>query len=169
MDGTGPMTGGMFDPSAHPRRFRDALGQFATGVTLVTTLGPDGPVGMVANSFAAVSLDPPLILWSPARSSGRFALFAEAETFAVHVLAADQRALADGFAASRSGPTGIAWDRVDAIPVVPGTLARFICTAHARHDGGDHLIIVGRVQQAEVHPGAPLVFQGGAWGRFQPD
>lgn len=80
----------LFAPDADARAFRDALGRFATGVTVVTVLTDDGPAGMTANSFASVSLDPPLVLWSPARSSSRFDLFANAAHYAIHVLDADQ-------------------------------------------------------------------------------
>jgi flavin reductase (DIM6/NTAB) family NADH-FMN oxidoreductase RutF len=76
------------------RRLRDALGQFATGVTVVTTMTPAGPLGITANSFASVSLVPPLVLWSPARKSARFPAFEAASHFAIHVLSCDQRALA---------------------------------------------------------------------------
>ena len=79
-----------FDPATDADSFRGALGTFVTGVTVVTTDSPDGPVAIVANSFASVSLDPPLVLWSPAKSSKRFAYFHGSRRFAVHVLAADQ-------------------------------------------------------------------------------
>jgi flavin reductase (DIM6/NTAB) family NADH-FMN oxidoreductase RutF len=170
MDGNPTIMTGQFDPADHPRLFRAALGAFATGVTVVTTRGPDGPVGMTANSFASVSLDPPLVLWSPARASGRFALFAQAARFAVHVLAADQRPVADGFATSWTGPAGLDWDS-DALglPLFGGALARFQCDTVARHDGGDHLVIIGRVTAVDhAATGQPLVFQGGRWGTISP-
>ena len=80
-----------FDPSSNTDNFRGALGSFVTGVTVVTTDSPEGPVAIVANSFASVSLDPPLVLWSPAKSSKRFEHFAGSRRFAVHVLGANQR------------------------------------------------------------------------------
>ncbi len=80
-----------FDPSRDSDSFRGALGSFVTGVTIVTTDSPEGPVAIVANSFSSVSLDPPLVLWSPAKSSKRFAHFAGSRRFAIHVMAADQR------------------------------------------------------------------------------
>lgn len=157
------MTGPETDPGFHPspdsaRAFRDALGAFATGVTVVTAQTPAGTVGITANSFASLSLDPPLVLWSPARASRRFETFAAAGHFSIHILAEGQSDLARHF--TRTGelpPEGLG-------PV----LARFDCARHAVHDGGDHAIVVGRVLRAHHAPGAPLVFQGGRFGRFAP-
>jgi flavin reductase (DIM6/NTAB) family NADH-FMN oxidoreductase RutF len=151
------------------RRFRDALGRFATGVTVVTALGAKGPVGITANSFASLSLDPPLVLWSPARSSRRFATFASARHFAIHVLAAEQFALGRHFARK-----GLDFDLPDVafnpegVPVLPGCLARFECRRQAVHDGGDHAIVVGEVLRAAARAGAPLVFSAGRYGGFRP-
>jgi len=156
-----------FDPVADPRAFRIALGRFATGVTLVTVATPEGPVGFAANSFASVSLDPPLVLWSPARSSGRFHHFAEAPHYAIHVLTADQAAWLPRFSRGGEGFTGLPFEaNPEGVPVLPGTLARFDCARHAGHDGGDHLIIVGRVLRAAMAEGAPLVFSLGRYGGF---
>jgi flavin reductase (DIM6/NTAB) family NADH-FMN oxidoreductase RutF len=148
--------------------FRAALGQFATGVTVVTTATADGPQGFTANSFASVSLDPPLILWSPARASSRFAVFAAAQSFSVHVLGADHLDLARRFVRGGAGFAGLPHDVTDeGSPILAGTLARFDCVRHAAHDGGDHLIIVGRVLRFATDPGAPLVFQQGQYGGFR--
>lgn len=148
------------------RALRDAFGQFATGVTLVTTTTAEGPQGFVANSFSSVSLDPPLVLWSPARASRRFAAFAEARFYAIHVLGADQAELLARF--SRGGPGFDGLDHaVNAAgqPTLPA-LARFDCAAHAAHDGGDHAILVGLVEGFVIGQGAPLVFHGGRYGGF---
>lgn len=152
----------VFTPDlSHERDFRDALGQFATGVTVVTARGPEGPVGITANSFAALSLDPPLVLWSPARRSSRFAIFAEAGHFAIHVLAIDQLDICRHFT-RRGDFDGIAHGIGPAgVPHLPGSLTRFDCRREAVHDGGDHLIVVGRVERVETGPGEPLVFQAG--------
>jgi flavin reductase (DIM6/NTAB) family NADH-FMN oxidoreductase RutF len=165
MDGAHPPTTAEFDPAAHPRLFRQALGQFATGVTVVTTRGPHGPLGITANSFASVSLDPPLVLWSPARGSSRFPAFSAASHFAVHVLTADQRGLADGFTRAGGFEPPDGWQTgPHGLPLIDGALATFLCQTHARHDGGDHEIVVGRVLQALRGPEAPpLVFQAGAY------
>lgn len=150
------------------RLFRDALGAFATGVTVITGLTPAGPMGITANSFASLSMDPPLVLWSPGRFSRRFDAFVETPHFAIHVLGADQAALGAHFA--RQGQDfdlpGVALN-ARGVPVLPGCLAVFECARDAVHEGGDHAIVVGRVLAARHRPGAPLVFQGGRYGGFQ--
>lgn len=152
------------------REFRDALGRFATGVTVVTCQTEAGPLGITANSFAAVSLDPPLVLWSPGRFSRRFDAFAGAEHFAIHVLGEEQGELGAGFSASGEAFDGLPMeDNPEGCPVIHGCLARFECRAHARHEGGDHDIVVGRVLRASAREGAPLIFASGAYGRFTPE
>ncbi|SHI33112.1 flavin reductase family protein [Wenxinia saemankumensis] len=155
-----------FDPATDPRAFRGALGAFATGVCIVTTRSPEGaPVGITANSFASVSLDPPLVLWSPARASSRFELFAAAPRFAIHVLRHDQHPLSTAF--TRDADPGIDWDEgIDGLPLLPEALAVFEAVAEARHPAGDHDIVVGRVIAARLERGQPLVFQHGAYGTF---
>lgn len=151
------------------RGFRDALGRFATGVTLVTCNSAIGPLGITANSFASLSLDPPLVLWSPARSSRRFDAFAAAEHFAIHVLRADQLDLARAFTHHGQAWEGVAWHASpEGVPRLDTALARFECRRHAIHDGGDHAIIVGAVTSALVGDGAPLVFSAGGFGGFAP-
>lgn len=149
-----------------PRALRDAFGRFATGVCLVTAQGPEGPVGFTANSFASVSLEPPLVLWSPARASRRFGVFSAAGHYAIHILGAEQADLITRFSRDGTGFGGL--DPVvtdEGLPVLPA-LARFDCAAHAAHDGGDHAILVGRVLRATVRDGAPLVFSQGRYGEF---
>lgn len=144
--------------------FRQALGAFATGVTIVTTVDTSGSrVGMTANSFNSVSLDPPMVLWSIARSSTNFTAFVEAHGFAVHVLAADQETLATRFSQRgvdrfsglevKPGPNGI--------PLLDGCAARFQCRTAFRHDGGDHVILVGEVLALDLYEREPLVFKRG--------
>jgi flavin reductase (DIM6/NTAB) family NADH-FMN oxidoreductase RutF len=151
------------------RDFRTALGRFATGVTLVTCDSGIGPLGITANSFASLSLDPPLVLWSPARSSRRFAAFTAASHFAIHILRDDQLDLARAFTHH-----GQAWDHADwhpspeGVPLIDDVLARFDCRLHAIHDGGDHAIVVGKVTSAVIGDGTPLVFAGGGYGGFAP-
>lgn len=151
-----------FDPTLDQRSFRNALGAYATGVTVVTVPTDDGPVGITANSFASVSLDPPLVLWSPAKSSKRFNDFSGAPHFAIHVLDAHQQEVCNGFTRDKHAFDGLDWHNGDHnVPLIDGCLARFECTAFAEHDAGDHTIIVGRVTQAQVREGEPLLFQGG--------
>ncbi|HPD91750.1 MAG: flavin reductase family protein [Rhodobacter sp.] len=153
--------------AANSRAFRDALGAFATGVTVVTAPGAQGPLGITANSFASVSLDPPLVLWSPARASRRFDDLVAAPHFAVHVLAAAQRDLAAHFSRHAQGfdLPGVAFS-AQGVPVLPGCLAVFECAREAVHQGGDHAIVVGRVLAVRHRKGAPLVFHGGHFGGF---
>ncbi len=149
------------------REFRDALGRFATGVTIVTTATPAGPVAITANSFASVSLDPPIVLWSIGRHSTRFELFAGCENFAVHVLGAEQVDLGQRFARSGDAFAGLAVGENEAgVPLLTECLSRFECSRIAGHDGGDHLIVLGRVAAAAVRDGEPLLFAGGEYGRF---
>ena len=156
-----------FDPHADSDSFRGALGAFVTGVTVITTDSADGPVAIVANSFASVSLDPPLVLWSPAKSSRRFEYFAKAERFAIHVLSADQRdicaAIIGSKTAIRDVPTHLSHC---GMPIIAGALATFECSLAASHDAGDHVIVVGRVTKAHHIDGDPLVFHGGKYGTF---
>lgn len=169
-DGGGAEMGGFTPDAANTRAFRDALGSFATGVTVVTVQGPSGPMGFTANSFASVSLDPPLVLWSVARASSRFAPFAEAEHFAIHVLAADQADLCRTFArAAGRFADDMPPRNAQGVPILNGALARFDCAVHARHEGGDHLILVGRVLNCHHAPAEPLVFSAGRMGRFVGD
>lgn len=154
------------DPS-DPRQFREALSHYATGVTVVTTRGRSGPVGITANSFTSVSLNPPLVLWCPARASARFQTFATAEYYAIHVLAADQLDLCRRFSRSGTDFSGLPAETTpEGMPLLPNCLARFDCQAHACHDGGDHAILVGRVLRATTRDGDPLLFWGGRYGDF---
>ncbi len=156
------MTCPAFPPEDDPRGYRDALGSFATGVTVITTSSADGPVGITANSFASVSLDPPLVLWSPAKTSNRFDYFKDAQRFAIHVLDGHQQAICDGFTREASAFDGLDWQAsAHGIPLIDGCLARFECRRETYHDAGDHIIIVGRVESAAWRTGMPLLFQGG--------
>ena len=153
--------------SDNTRDFRDALGCFATGVTVVTAPGAPSGIGMTANSFSSISLSPPLVLWSPSKTSLRYPFFAEAERFAIHVMRADQKDLALEFARR-----GDAFDRVetrldaDGLPLIEDCLARFECRKSALHDGGDHAIMVGLVENVMLGEGTPLVFAQSAYGAF---
>ena len=154
------------DPTNH-RPLREALGRFATGVCVVTTMTDGGPMGFTANSFASLSLDPPLVLWSPAKSSLRYPVFAGAQHFAIHVRGAGQHEMMHRFVRGGAGFWGLEEAVTpEGIPVITGTLARFDCAQHATHDGGDHLIVVGLVLRVAVCAGEPLVFNAGRYGGF---
>lgn len=167
-DGSQAMTATFAPGPDTARAFRDALGTFATGVTLVTIPTPQGPMGFVANSFSSLSLDPALVLWSIARTSRRFAAFSAAPAFAIHILGQAQADFARRFGREGEGFAGLDWHETpEGLPAVPGAPARFDCTQHATHDGGDHLIIVGRVLRASLREGDdPLVFARGRFGGF---
>lgn len=155
---------------AHAREFRDALGNFATGVTVVTIDGPEGPEGVTANSFASVSLAPPLVLWSPGKFSRRHDIFARAPHFSVHVLAEDQKYLADRFTRGGAQFDGLDYRLDDhGVPIIPGVLSRFDCVLDAAHDAGDHTLVIGRVQSVETAAGNPLVFAKGHYGGHRAD
>lgn len=162
-----------FHPAtAEARALREALGRFATGVTVVTTLGAAGPIGMTANSFSSVSLEPPLVLWSAARSSTRHAIFAEARHWSVHVLGAEQLETCLRFTRGGAQFEGLSHGRTEeGTPVIPGVAARFDCEAHALHEAGDHTVMIGRVLRVTVAgPGDhPLVFAAGRFGQFAPE
>jgi len=146
------------------RLYRDALGCFATGVTVVTARDPRGkPVAMTVNSFASVSLDPPLVLWCVNRAIGLFAAFNAARHFAVHVLPGDQDSVASHFAIDRSDKfAGVDFEtRLENLPVLPNYSALFQCKVEHRYDGGDHVILVGRVLEFDHRPADPLVYHAG--------
>lgn len=148
------------------RDLRNALGSFATGVTVITTLAADGsPVGVTANSFASVSLDPPMILWMPGRHLRSLSHFEAADRFAVNVLARDQADLSRRFATSGEDkffglPVA---EGLGGIPLLEGTLATFEARTAALHEAGDHYLVLGTVERYSYRPGEPLVFQGGAY------
>ena len=168
MDGARETMTEAFDPATNPMAFRHALGRFATGVTVVTTQGPEGPAGITANSFASVSLDPPLVLWSPAKSAGRFPIFAAAPHYAIHVLSEAQRDIAAAFTRHVNAFDGLAWHKdAKGTPIIENCHATFICRREATHDAGDHVIIVGRVTDVRTSDGNGLVFHGGRYGGFR--
>ena len=151
------------------RALRNTLGQFATGVCVLTTYDPNrGAVGMTVNSFAAVSLEPALVLWSIQNTSECFKEFTECDRYGISVLQHSQEALSNRYAQSleRTVDDGDCFVDSHGVPLIMGALATFSCKMSARHLGGDHHIIVGEVVDFESHPGEPLVFFGGAYGRL---
>ena len=157
-----------FQPTAdNSRKFRQALGRFGTGVTVVTTSTDDGPLGMTANSFSSVSMDPPLVLWAPSKFSKRYPHFERSSHFAIHVLTEDQAEICNGFAKSSNAFDGLNWHYNETrTPLIDGCLARFECRKSACHEGGDHMIMVGEVERAALSDGSPLMFFGGQLGSF---
>lgn len=158
--------------AADPRQLRRALGRFATGVTVITTRAPDGRYeGLTANSFSAVSLDPPLVLWSLQRAAPSLANFKAAGHFVVHVLSTAQSPLSRHFATPRHDK----FEDVDFVEGIEGcpmladdSLAIFECRTESAIEGGDHVIFIGRVVRAHYRDGAPLIFSDGRYGTHLP-
>lgn len=152
------------------RAFRTALGQFATGVTVITALDAAGNrVGMTANSFSSVSLDPMLVLWSIARTSKSYDVFMQAPHFAIHVLNAGQKALSSQFASTCDDRfQGIETQTgAGGIPLLTDYSALFQCATEARYDGGDHVIIIGRVLDFDSTTKPPLIFHAGRYADIE--
>ena len=151
-------------PSLDARDFRSALGGFPTGVCLVTTLAPDGRrAGLTANSFSSVSLDPPMVLWSLARTASSAPVFRDAEHFVINVLAAGDEALSSHFARPGDDKFAKYSDRF-AGGVLKGAAATFECHSRHRYYGGDHIIVIGVVERYAYDAGrAPLVFHRGGY------
>jgi 3-hydroxy-9,10-secoandrosta-1,3,5(10)-triene-9,17-dione monooxygenase reductase component len=153
------------------RRFRDVFGHFATGVTIVTAMDGDEPVGMAANSFTSLSLDPPLVLFCVAYSSSTWPRIERTGRFAVNILGEDHEPLSRLFAqkgADRFGRT--AWHRgVSGAPVLDEAIAYIDCEFESEYPGGDHKIIVGRVLDLDMREGArPLLFYRGSYSKLLP-
>jgi flavin reductase (DIM6/NTAB) family NADH-FMN oxidoreductase RutF len=164
-----PETRRPFVPNeTNTRLLRDAFGRFATGVTIVTTSTQDGVAAITANSFSSVSLTPPLVLWSPDKNSRRFGYFEQAKFFAIHVLSTEQDDLCWDVARDVFALNDRDLERnSDGVPVIENCLARFECSTQALYEGGDHMIMVGQVNQAEMREeGDPLGFFKGQVGRF---
>jgi len=158
-----------FEPSAdNGRALRDALGCFATGVTVVTVQSEDGPVAITANSFSSVSLDPALVLWSIDQNARRATYFTQAKHFAIHVLDASQEALCWSVAKNKSDfATDDMEFNANGVPLIDGALARFECRTFEVHPAGDHHIILGQIEKVQVQAGGEaLAFFRGQVGRF---
>ena len=152
-----------------PRDFRSALGTYATGVTIITAAGTDGkPYGLTCNSFASVSLNPPLVLWSLVLYSSSLSVFQNASHFAVNVLGASQQALANKFAKSSEDKfVGVDWTSgIGNAPLLMECVANFQCRAVNRYYGGDHVIFLGAVEDYAYNRNEPLLFARGGYGRF---
>ncbi|MET4577078.1 flavin reductase family protein [Ottowia thiooxydans] len=152
--------------------FRTALGMFATGVTIVTARGDAGePIGLTANSFNSVSLDPPLVLWSLSLRSLSLPVFRAGTHYAINVLASDQHELAMQFAKpSDNRWRDVQWKPgVAGAPVLEGAAACFECFNRSRYEEGDHVIFVGQVEHCDHRSGAsPLLFHGGRFYTEHP-
>ncbi len=160
------MSRGPFDGTAAPPTLRSALGRFATGVTIVTCRDKGGdPVGLTVNSFTALSLEPPLVLWALRVESPSLASFEAAGHFAVNVLGEQQVELSRRFAST--APHKFSAGRWSAgrfgSPVLAGALAVFECSTTSAQRQGDHVVFIGEVMHSTAHTGPPLVFQSGRY------
>lgn len=168
----GPGEPGSADPALAYREFRNALGRFATGVTVVTALDLDAkPIGLTVSSFNSVSLAPPLILWSLSLLSPHFDAFCKAGRYAVNVLAAGQRHFSDRFATRNDDHFADLPQHVGlgGVPLIDGCCAWFECVGEAQYPGGDHIIFVGRVERfAQGAATSPLVFHSAQYRALDP-
>lgn len=148
--------------------FRHVLGHLPTGVTVVTAYGADGPTGMAANSVTSVSLDPPLILLCPAKSSDTWPLIRDAGSFCVNIMAGHHEETTRRFALKGVDRfEGVDYTERDTGPALCDAVAWIECTLRDEHDAGDHTIVVGAVSAIEAAPeGSPLVFFRGRYGTF---
>lgn len=161
-------SGGCVNGSA----FRQALGRFATGVVIVTTQDKArGQRAITVNAFTSVSLDPPLVLFCLGKSAFHFGVFAEAQSFAINVLGADQQDLSDRFAAETEDNLADLSTKslVTGSPVLPGCLTALDCTTETQHDAGDHLIVIGRIIAIDaIANGEPLVYFESGYRALRP-
>ena len=156
------------EAAARARAFRDVLGRFASGVTVVTAMSGDQPVGLTCQSFMSVSLEPPLVLFSPAKTSRAWPQIQRSGTFCVNFLAADQADLSNTMASRGVDKfAGLPWSPSPGTgaPLLEGTLGHVDCTIHAVHEAGDHYVVIGRVVDlaATSAPGEPLLFFEGRY------
>jgi 3-hydroxy-9,10-secoandrosta-1,3,5(10)-triene-9,17-dione monooxygenase reductase component len=152
------------------RKFRDVLGRFCTGVTVVTSMSEGAPVGMTCQSFSSVSLDPPLVLFCPAKSSRAWPRMQRAGYFCVNLLSHDQLELSNGFAAKGADKfAGVSWrPSATGAPLLDGVLGWVDCTIYAVHEAGDHYVVIGRVMDLGVEDAPhPLLFYRGRYARTE--
>lgn len=168
----------MSDPGIDPRTFRHVLGQFCTGITIITTVsegdtGPE-PVGFACQSFAALSLDPPLVLFCPTKQSRSWQAIESSGKFCVNVLHEKQQHVSARFGSREPDKfAGIDWSPSPlGSPVIADTLAHIDCTVHSVHDGGDHFVVFGAVHSLSEVPKRkprPLLFYRGEYTGIEPD
>lgn len=158
-------------PGFDDARFRQVLGHFATGITVITAVDGDGPVGFTCQAFSSLSLDPPLVMFSPAKASSSWPRIRGAGHFAVNILSEGQEDVCRRFATKGADKfAGHGWKPAPTTgaPILADVLAWIDCTIEGEHDGGDHLVVVGRVHGLEiVQEGKPLLFFRGGYGRFE--
>ncbi|MGN2641947.1 3-hydroxy-9,10-secoandrosta-1,3,5(10)-triene-9,17-dione monooxygenase reductase subunit [Nocardia takedensis] len=162
------------EPEIDPRRFRNVLGQFCTGITVITAFDADAaPIGFACQSFAALSLEPPLVLFCPAKTSRSWAAIEASGRFCVNVLAEEQQPTCARFGSREPDKfAGIPWRTSDLeLPLLDDALATIQCTVDSVVDGGDHHIVIGRVQalSESTDSGRPLLFYRGQYTAIEPE
>jgi 3-hydroxy-9,10-secoandrosta-1,3,5(10)-triene-9,17-dione monooxygenase reductase component len=161
------------ESAAAARRFRDVLGLFASGVTVVTSVSDGEPVGMTCQSFSSVSLEPPMVMFCPAKTSRAWPLMQRAGFFCVNILAADQAEVSNAMATKGSDKyDGIDWRPAGTgAPLLTGVVGYVDCTVHSVHEAGDHYVVLGRVRELGFgsttsegrHDRSPLLYYRGAY------
>lgn len=152
-------------------RFREVLGHFPTGVTVVTAIDDDGPAGFTCQAFSSLSLEPPMVVLAPGKTSTSWPRIAAAGQFCVNILAEGQEALSRDFAVSGGDKfAGVGWHPAgNGAPVLDGVLAWIECSFVRAHDAGDHELVVGLVHDMGVEQRSrPLIYYRGGFGRFEP-
>lgn len=161
------------DSEVDRQDLRDALGSFATGVAIMTSIDDSGtPVGVTVNSFSSVSMNPPLVLFCLDRKAFSLPTFLAASYFAINILAVEQAELSRRFAIPMADKwAGLRWVAgIGGIPLLPGCVAQLECRLHDVMEGGDHLIIIGEVMTAQSEPDREaLLYKRGLYGRFNSD
>lgn len=156
-------------PGVDAALFRQALGHFASGVTVITAMHGGEPVGLAANSFSSLSLDPPLVLFCAGKSSTTWPRIKAAGTFCVNVLEERQEALCRQFAGKGDKFHGVGWRPAaySGAPELDHVLTLIDCHIEAEHEAGDHIVVVGRVVEIKINDGKPLLFYRGGYGRYE--
>jgi flavin reductase (DIM6/NTAB) family NADH-FMN oxidoreductase RutF/DNA-binding MarR family transcriptional regulator len=166
IDNSDPLDAG--EPSEDPKAFRRTLGQFATGVTVIATEQDGRPVGVTANSFSSLSLEPPLVLWSIARTSRSFAAFSAASHFCISILEENQIDVSQKLSSSKDDKfSDVSWQPgIGGSPMITGAIATLECSTFEVQNGGDHIILIGRVLRHKRHAGKALLYAQGQYGVF---
>ncbi len=151
------------------RLFRDAMGRFATGVTVILTEVQGKKYGMTVNAFMSVSLDPMLVLISIKKDSYTLEKIRESGAFSINILAERQKELSDLFASKNKTLDNVQFDRLRELPVLPGALAHVTCEVSSQYEEGDHILVVGKVNNIQIHDGDPLIFYKGSYRKLNTE
>ncbi|RHW39478.1 flavin reductase [Lysinibacillus yapensis] len=151
------------------RLFRNAMGKFATGVTVITTTLDDETYGMTANAFMSVSLNPPLVVVSIGEKASMLSRIEQSNTFAVSILEENQKALSQHFAGQRQEGQEIPFGELEGYPVIDGSVAQVVCDVVSTHVEGDHSLFIGKVKAIHIEDYNPLLFFNGGYKKLAVD